>query len=275
MIHPIQPYLAFGSRHYHKRIINSMGIAHLFEYCYNSEQEADYLGIPDGSFDIFWDLTEPRPAAFGAGIFTHSNKCIRKKGHRYFGVRFMPGIVPDFYIGITDAMMNTEIDISSLDSTLSYAAAESLSSLHSFSERADFFLVLYTDLISHGPHENVSICKRNIYHECISYILNSRGLCQISELCEQSGYSERYINTIFKKIIGISAKKFCMFSRFQNAIDMLNHNNTLSFTEIALRSGYYDQAQFIHDFRNCAGMTPSAYRKKIISSNYVDKFVLE
>lgn len=39
-------------------------------------------------------------------------------------------------------------------------------------------------------------------------------------------------------------------------------------TKVAVDLGYYDQAKFIKDFKEYAGITPNRYLKKIQNENY-------
>jgi AraC-like DNA-binding protein len=44
----------------------------------------------------------------------------------------------------------------------------------------------------------------------------------------------------------------------------------IRWSEIALESGYYDQAHFIHDFKFFSGFTPNEYlKRKADTLNYV------
>ncbi len=47
--------------------------------------------------------------------------------------------------------------------------------------------------------------------------------------------------------------------RFQRAVAQTHAARAVDWTEVALASGYYDQAHFIHDFRAFSGLTPTGY----------------
>ena len=50
--------------------------------------------------------------------------------------------------------------------------------------------------------------------------------------------------------------------RFQKAIDEIASVKQVKWTDVALESGYYDQAHFINDFRDFSGFTPKEYLLK-------------
>ena len=47
-----------------------------------------------------------------------------------------------------------------------------------------------------------------------------------------------------------------------------NYGTTDKMTKVAVDLGYYDQAKFIKDFKEYAGITPNRYLKKIQNENY-------
>jgi AraC-like DNA-binding protein len=81
----------------------------------------------------------------------------------------------------------------------------------------------------------------------------------ISAVIEQTGFSTRYFNQLFRNQVGVTPKLFCRIQRFQNALEMLSVRAPVDWIEIALTCGYFDQAHFIHDFRAFADCTPTEY----------------
>lgn len=86
---------------------------------------------------------------------------------------------------------------------------------------------------------------------------NSGGLIKVSEMAERVGYTERYINNIFIEQMGFSPKVFCKIIQFQRSLEFLNYGTPERMTEAAVNLGYYDQPQFIRDFKTYCGMTPN------------------
>ena len=78
-------------------------------------------------------------------------------------------------------------------------------------------------------------------------------------MAERVGYTERYINKIFIEQMGFSPKVFCKIIQFQRSLEFLNYGTPERMTEAAVNLGYYDQPQFIRDFKTCCGMTPKRY----------------
>jgi AraC-like DNA-binding protein len=101
---------------------------------------------------------------------------------------------------------------------------------------------------------------------CVNEIKRAKGQISINALVEKAGISSRQLVRRFDKCIGLSPKEFVRITKFISALDMMNDAKGKSLTEIALASGYYDQAHFIHDFGKFSGMNPTDY---LASSNVV------
>ncbi len=62
--------------------------------------------------------------------------------------------------------------------------------------------------------------------------------------------------------LGKTPKQYIRLIRFQELLTNISTGRHTHLTGLAYDSGYYDQAHFIHDFKQFCGYTPSAYAKK-------------
>lgn len=93
----------------------------------------------------------------------------------------------------------------------------------------------------------------------ISQIDKKKGLLPISEILNQTGYSRRWFSQIFRNTVGIPPKQYARIQRFQYNLQLIRKTGTPNWPELAVSNGYFDQAHFIHDFKNLAGISPSEY----------------
>ena len=101
----------------------------------------------------------------------------------------------------------------------------------------------------------------------------SQGNISMTQLAEETGYSECYIRRIFKQIHGISPKNFERFVRFQNMLRTMNAaKGTIRLDELAQKCGYYDESHMMKDFKNFAGMTPQNYDRMIAGTRLQEMF---
>jgi len=90
----------------------------------------------------------------------------------------------------------------------------------------------------------------------------SGGLISVKELSQNIFYSERHLNRIFEKYLGIGIKSFSRLVRVNKAIRLLRRRD-YNLTKVYLETGFYDMSHFINDFKIICGITPNEYRKNM------------
>jgi AraC-like DNA-binding protein len=109
---------------------------------------------------------------------------------------------------------------------------------------------------------------------CVEYAVSSMihrpTVQRLYQLSSEIGYSQKHFIDLFRQHVGISPKQYLRIMRFQKAIEAIENNAAVRWSKIALESGYYDQAHFIHDFKLFSGFTPNEYlKRKTAMLNYV------
>ena len=85
----------------------------------------------------------------------------------------------------------------------------------------------------------------------------------IGWICDRLGRSRRHLATRFREQVGLPPKTVARILRFERAVSLLA-NDAMSLGEVALESGYYDQAHLNRDFREFAGTSPGAFARHIV-----------
>jgi len=93
----------------------------------------------------------------------------------------------------------------------------------------------------------------------VQLIQQTNGNATIQTLTSTLSLTERSLERKFDKVIGIAPKQFSRIIRLQSCLKTHRQQPTLSLTELAYASGYYDQAHFIREFTRLVGLTPSQY----------------
>lgn len=81
-------------------------------------------------------------------------------------------------------------------------------------------------------------------------------------LADSYGHADvgrRHLQTAFRDLTGLSPQQLLAMVRFQSCFRWLQAD--LPLPEVALASGYYDQAHFNREFRRHAGMTPGEWKR--------------
>lgn len=81
----------------------------------------------------------------------------------------------------------------------------------------------------------------------------------IADVTDKIGLSSRRFIELFRREVGLTPKLFCRVQRFQRALRRFAAGKAIDWTDVALDAGYFDQAHFIHDFREFSGINPSTY----------------
>ena len=258
---PIQPYFVLDTSCFKQEVYLRQGISHFYSFMIS--EAIDLIAVPDGCIDIMFEYCGNEVRAYACGSVLKQSVQHWDAESEIFGVRFMPGVVPaGMNCGLKD-MINKRIILD--DILVNRRMIEQMANESDFYQRIRVFLECYTQLenIMPKPYGKTELCMtvKNMVYE-------SDGLIKISDIAERTGYTERYINKVFSEFAGFPAKTFCKIIQFQRALDVLNYGKVENMTELAVKLGYYDQSQFIKDFKAYAGITPNKYLKLIEEREY-------
>lgn len=81
----------------------------------------------------------------------------------------------------------------------------------------------------------------------------------IGQVVEQTGRSERHVQLLARRWLGVSLKHYARMRRFQRVIGGVAAGAEPDWADLASREGYFDQSHLSHDFAAFAGMSPGAY----------------
>lgn len=95
--------------------------------------------------------------------------------------------------------------------------------------------------------------------EAVARIHSNHGTIKINALAQNLYISNDAFEKRFRKVVGATAKQFSSIIRIKTIIDQSPAPST--FTEVALKHGYYDQPHFNKDFKFFTGQTPTEFFK--------------
>jgi AraC-like DNA-binding protein len=81
----------------------------------------------------------------------------------------------------------------------------------------------------------------------------------VRSLAARLGLGERQVERELARHVGLRPKMLLRIARFQHALAVARGNETLSWSAVAARAGYFDQAHLTHEFRRFAACTPSEF----------------
>ena len=102
---------------------------------------------------------------------------------------------------------------------------------------------------------------QNIVEQVAVKILSQKGDGKISDIVKEYEYSEKWIQTKFKKATGLTPKQFAKIIQFRDSVDKIAYQDD-SLTSIGYEAGFNDQSHFIKNFRHFTGTSPSKFNPK-------------
>lgn len=81
---------------------------------------------------------------------------------------------------------------------------------------------------------------------------------KVEEVSTAMNISSVTLRNLFRENIGITPKELIKIRRINESFRVKEHNET-SLTRLAYKLDYFDQAHFIHDFKEATGITPKQY----------------
>jgi AraC-like DNA-binding protein len=112
----------------------------------------------------------------------------------------------------------------------------------------------------------LEIWRERVCHPAVSFALDtfhaSPTVSRIQDITDAISLSPRRFIEKFEAEVGLTPKRYCRLLRFQQAVTKAHRAGSLDWAELALDCGYFDQAHFIHEFREFSGITPSVYASR-------------
>ena len=90
-----------------------------------------------------------------------------------------------------------------------------------------------------------------------AFVAERREPLTVRSVARETGLGIRRVQQLFRDDVGLSPKQLHRITRFQRALALGRSHSCLTWSAIASRSGYYDQAHLIHESREIAGCTPA------------------
>jgi AraC-like DNA-binding protein len=91
----------------------------------------------------------------------------------------------------------------------------------------------------------------------VKWIDHEPGAKRIEELTQYIGLSQSALERRFRRVVGLSPKKFASVVRLHQAVQLTSTG--MDFASVAATAGYFDQAHFINDFRRATGSPPTVF----------------
>lgn len=184
-------------------------------------------------------------------------------GHNVaLGINFYPHTAHYFIKDSSTYFTEQVVDLEAIFGSEVYLIQEQLLETSSLEKR---IAILEKYLLEEIASLSDGGTKLDILDFIISNVHSHPSMGTVQGIARKTGYSERYIERLFREFVGLSPKEYLNITRFQNSLKYLNNQNA-SYASVSYACGYADQSHFIREFKKYAGVTPSGYRKEAFPS---------
>src|SRR5262245_25339704 len=217
--------------------------------------------IPDGRVEVVLNLGDRfvrhvegsshlQPARLIAGQITRAVTIGSSGRVDLWGIRFHPWSAA-LFLGVSgdelrDRFLSLDDAALPLDHELGH-----LEELEGDSRRYNAIVAVLTKRVTRVAPVN------SVLPALVEIAQRSRDVMSVRRLARQAGISARRVQMLFRDRVGLSPKQLLRITRFQRALGLARAHSALSWSAIAARAGYYDQAHLIHESNEIAGCTPA------------------
>lgn len=257
-----QPWLVMSAaQNFYLSRSDNPAISHYYSFEANDSNEQTFA-IPDGCVDILFDCDSSNPTAEVFGTPMAAIDIELKSHHRYFGVRFASGVVPDFLQVSAEELIEHHYHFIEVIPE-SNQVFDNIVNQKNFAAQVALFKQFYNGKETR-PFSSLTA-------QVVKSICETKGSIRVDELEALTGFSTRTIQRQFKADLGMSPKAFSRIIRCQSAVYNINHNDQVTFSDMAFDLGFSDQPHFLREFKKLVNATPMAYQSRVKEQTYLDR----
>jgi AraC-like DNA-binding protein len=210
--------------------------------------------LPDGCLDVLFSTNGGERASLTVvGLMTAALTHGVDPAQSFFGVRFRPGMATAFLPGV--ALLRDQVEpLDSIWGARARSILDRLTESTGFEERAR---IMEASLRPAEPPGSGEQALQQL----------SANVAAMDRLAKEAGLSQRQFRRLCVQRAGVSPKYLSRILRFRSAVERISTLRTAaaqpSWAQFAAACGYFDQAHFIREFQEFAGMTPGRYLQSL------------
>jgi len=175
---------------------------------------------------------------------------------RLYGARFYPNGAHPFLDFPLSEVYNQIVPLDAVWGRWASELRELLHAAPTFKAGLLLFERVLRDRLRETPR---TTDEQKIVGYAIAAIRQDHGTVSIRELSDHIGISQNHLGTLFKRVVGTSAKELARLYRFEHVLRSTVHSHSIDWTQIAQQCGYYDLSHLNKDFVTFTGNSPTDY----------------
>jgi len=213
----------------------------------------------DGSFNIIFNLAQ-RKISDPIKIYGIPESCISlvASDKTYIlGIKFLPGGILSFLDLQASDFGSNSANLSDLIGSRADEIYDNLMLAENLRDKIIFLENYLIGMLNQRRLDVPAVIDKIKLELSRGRLITGEAIADLSCVCE------RQVRRLFAQYIGVGPNEFIRMLRVQNAIHLLAMKKDVSFKELALMTGHYDQSHFIKEFKKITGITPAQFRRQL------------
>lgn len=212
------------------------------------------LILPDSATDIIVKKKTSGIDICFCGAMTKAVVIENEEKIDYWGFRFKPGHGSQFFNFNMEETLNQLVEISQNFEKNKIEDLMEFPEINSLKIEQEISTFLFKKINSNQYQENIKRINQ----------LAAINFGEISKHAKQEKISRRQLSRIFKNFFGYSARDLSQTKKLNQFVNLSQQKNAVPLSDLAIASGYYDQADMTKSIKNLCGLTP----KELMSQSY-------
>jgi AraC-like DNA-binding protein len=115
-------------------------------------------------------------------------------------------------------------------------------------------------IAEHGVANDENV---KLVNQIVESISAEGDITKVDHLVARFQMNKRGLQRLFSQYVGVSPKWVIQRFRLHEATEQMAAGESIDWSQLAVKLGYYDQAHFIKDFKVMVGLTPAEYAVKL------------
>ncbi len=235
--------------------------------CYWIVEDADTTPvkqkiIPDGFTEIIFHFGDHYRINLGDGWKKQGNSLLAGQISKHFflensgatdilGIKLKPSAVAHLFGVPMNSMTDQVVSLGKATENKMKAVEASIRKMEDDNERIKLIDTFFSESCA-GYSEDHPVDR------ALAMIFSKHGMISVNDICKELSVTDRYIQQLFRKYVGLSPKFFARIIRFSYIFQLIKENSP-DWAAVVYEAGYYDQSHFIRNFKAFTGEDPTAY----------------
>jgi AraC-like DNA-binding protein len=219
--------------------------------------------IPDGFTEIIFHVGDPYRINLSGEWMLQSRSLFAAQITKHFllentgrsgmiGIKFKPTALSWLFNVSMHSFTDTVVDISTALGNRMDKVEANLRSASDIESRIAILNDYFSSLAEVIPSGQAKV------DQAVEQTLAKYGAVTVGELAALLQISERQLERLFNKHVGMSPKRYARIIRFNKIFELIQQGD-FAWVDMALEAGFADQSHFIRNFKAFTGEDPTAY----------------